>query len=106
MTSHDRQSPGRRQSDKTKFPDSNATGASDPLSGTPGQSGRETHERQAAWLRSKNRAEEATVTESEGMLHVRAHRLFAALGENVRDFAIFLMDVNGLVRFWGEGARL
>jgi PAS domain S-box-containing protein len=34
------------------------------------------------------------------------HRAFAALAENVRDYAIFLMDSDGVVRFWGEGARL
>ena len=31
---------------------------------------------------------------------------FAALAENVRDYAIFLMDADGIIRFWGEGARL
>jgi PAS domain S-box-containing protein len=34
------------------------------------------------------------------------HRAFAALAENVRDYAIFLMDKDGVIRFWGEGARL
>ncbi len=29
-----------------------------------------------------------------------------ALAENVRDYAIFLMDPNGIITFWGEGARL
>ena len=31
---------------------------------------------------------------------------FQALAENVRDYAIFLMDPNGVIVFWGEGARL
>ncbi|HEV2149036.1 MAG TPA: ATP-binding protein [Longimicrobiaceae bacterium] len=31
---------------------------------------------------------------------------FAALAENVRDYAIFLMDPHGIITFWGEGARL
>jgi len=31
---------------------------------------------------------------------------FAALAENVRDYAIFLLDVDGVITFWGEGARL
>jgi PAS domain S-box-containing protein len=31
---------------------------------------------------------------------------FRALAENVRDYAIFLMDRDGVIRFWGEGARL
>ena len=28
------------------------------------------------------------------------------LAENVRDYAIFLMDSNGIIRCWGESARL
>jgi PAS domain S-box-containing protein len=35
-----------------------------------------------------------------------AHRLFTALADNVRDYAIFLMDKDGIIRYWGEGARL
>jgi PAS domain S-box-containing protein len=35
-----------------------------------------------------------------------AVRAFAALAENVRDYAIFLMDPDGVITFWGEGARL
>jgi len=35
-----------------------------------------------------------------------AARAFAALADNVRDYAIFLMDPNGVITFWGEGARL
>ena len=35
-----------------------------------------------------------------------AARAFAALAENVRDYAIFLMDTQGVITFWGEGARL
>jgi PAS domain S-box-containing protein len=31
---------------------------------------------------------------------------FAALAENVRDYAIFLMEPTGVICFWGEGARL
>jgi PAS domain S-box-containing protein len=41
--------------------------------------------------------------------HARASvaaRAFAALAENVRDYAIFLMDPTGVITFWGEGARL
>jgi PAS domain S-box-containing protein len=34
------------------------------------------------------------------------HHAFAPLAENVRDYAIFLMDPDGIIRFWGEGARL
>lgn len=35
-----------------------------------------------------------------------AARAFGALAENVHDYAIFLMDPNGVITFWGEGARL
>ena len=35
-----------------------------------------------------------------------ASRAFASLSENVRDYAIFLMDPNGYITYWGEGARL
>ncbi|HEV7993289.1 MAG TPA: ATP-binding protein [Gemmatimonadaceae bacterium] len=35
-----------------------------------------------------------------------AARAFTALAENVRDYAIFLMDPDGVIIFWGEGARL
>ncbi|HEV2147018.1 MAG TPA: ATP-binding protein [Longimicrobiaceae bacterium] len=32
--------------------------------------------------------------------------MFAALAENVRDYAVFLLDPDGIVIYWGEGARL
>ena len=35
-----------------------------------------------------------------------AARAFAQLAENVRDYAIFLMDPTGRIVFWGEGAHL
>ncbi|HUQ97833.1 MAG TPA: PAS domain-containing sensor histidine kinase [Gemmatimonadaceae bacterium] len=35
-----------------------------------------------------------------------ASRAFAALADNVRDYAIFLMDAEGIIVYWGEGARL
>jgi PAS domain S-box-containing protein len=31
---------------------------------------------------------------------------FAALADNVRDYAVFLMDRDGVITFWGEGAHL
>ena len=36
----------------------------------------------------------------------REARAFVALAENVRDYAIFLMDPSGVITMWGEGARL
>jgi len=35
-----------------------------------------------------------------------ADAAFTALAENVREYAIFLMDPRGVIMFWGEGARL
>ena len=40
-----------------------------------------------------------------GRASAAAHA-FAALAENVRDYAIFLIDPDGVIAFWGEGARL
>jgi PAS domain S-box-containing protein len=39
-------------------------------------------------------------------VRLRAHRLFTTLADNVRDYGIFLMDADGIIRYWGEGARL
>ncbi|HEV7704092.1 MAG TPA: hypothetical protein VGO46_07345, partial [Gemmatimonadaceae bacterium] len=70
---------------------------------------RESQERDAAWRRGRARRRAG----AEGHDHevgradpALVHRAFAALAENVRDYAIFLMDADGIVRFWGEGARL
>jgi PAS domain S-box-containing protein len=35
-----------------------------------------------------------------------ADLVFTLLAENVRDYAIFLADADGIIRCWGEGARL
>jgi PAS domain S-box-containing protein len=95
-------------------PDVNATGAREGLPTTvPGTPGRESREREAAW----RRGEQALAEGAAGAAAPRdpytglaapgvAHRAFAALAENVRDFAIFLMDPDGVITFWGEGARL
>ncbi|HJX28829.1 MAG TPA: histidine kinase dimerization/phospho-acceptor domain-containing protein, partial [Thermoanaerobaculia bacterium] len=73
----------------------------------------ETLEREAAWrrgeLRAKQRAEglEAEHDLSPHLAEERVARLaFAALAENVRDYAIFLTDPQGVITRWGEGARL
>jgi PAS domain S-box-containing protein len=41
--------------------------------------------------------------ELEGL---EADLLYSLVAENVRDYAIFLMDVHGIIRCWGESARL
>ena len=69
----------------------------------------ETDERRAAVERRR----EARRARKEGREPARAHDIplvsfgpFAALSENVRDYAIFLLDTDGVIIYWGEGARL
>ena len=73
----------------------------------------EDREREAAWRRGEARERErATEREPAGDPHAGlaragiAARAFVTLAENVRDYAIFLMDPDGVITFWGEGARL
>jgi PAS domain S-box-containing protein len=90
-------------------PNPNATGAPDPLPGDDrGIPGRETHERRAAWLRGEMPREQGTdlIVPPEDPIALRAPRLLPILSENIRSYAIFLMDVDGIIRYWGEGARL
>lgn len=88
-------------------PDPNATGATEPLPGDrPGLSGRETHERTSALKRGVTPTRARGANEPSRLGGLPGHRVFTALAENVRDYAIFLLDANGIVRYWGEGARL
>jgi PAS domain S-box-containing protein len=86
---------------------SKATGAQEPPPGEPGTSGRESHEREAAYKRAGSRigssAEPHCAPDIAGL---RADLLYTMVAENVRDYAIFLMDRDGIIRCWGEGARL
>jgi PAS domain S-box-containing protein len=73
----------------------------------------EDREREAAWRRGKELERARTLGHEPqrgaytGITPTSiAARAFAALAENVRDYAIFLMDPNGVITFWGEGARL
>ena len=69
----------------------------------------EDRERQVAWRRGEERAhdDDATRGAYTGQASPAvAARAFAALAENTRDYAIFLMDPHGIITFWGEGARL
>jgi len=72
----------------------------------------EDREREAAYRRGEARERER----AEGKWTGRDHsfrresvpatiRAFAALAENVRDYAIFLMNPDGVITYWGEGAR-
>src|SRR3954469_23802556 len=69
----------------------------------------ETEERRAAVKRGR----EARRARREGRTPARPHDTplvalgpFAALSENVRDYAIFLLNTDGAITYWGEGARL
>jgi PAS domain S-box-containing protein len=86
----------------------NATGAPLPLpAGPPGTPGREAHEREAALKRGGSHiAPPSEPLCAPNVPGLRAELLFTLLAENVRDYAIFLLDLNGIIRCWGEGARL
>ena len=67
----------------------------------------ETHEREAAWMRGKMFRESVNNVPQLLKTSVReANPAFAALAENVRDYAIFLMDPDGVIVYWGKGAHL
>ena len=98
-----------------EVPDRNASGAPEGRpSGPRGNADRETREREAAWRRGEERARATAAAGAEAVRDPYtglaapgvAHRAFAALAENVRDYAIFLLNADGIITFWGEGARL
>jgi PAS domain S-box-containing protein len=69
----------------------------------------EEREREQAWRRGKDRARgitDARAADAWRDASATAARAFVALAENVRDYAIFLMNPEGIITFWGEGARL
>jgi PAS domain S-box-containing protein len=81
--------------------------------GEGGASHGEALEREKAWKRGELRARQIAegggdvpklnaALEASGM----AQRAFVALADNVRDYAIFLMNPEGIITYWGEGARL
>ena len=101
--------PERSSNDRGVVIDPNATGAAVPLPAeAPALPPRETHERQAAWLRGHacDTATDVIFAPPDELVALRAHRLFDVLADKIRDCAIFLIDVNGIIRCWGEGARL
>jgi hypothetical protein len=99
---------GTRRLSGTPLPDRNATGAPAPLPGPrPGHPGRELHEREAVPGRSSIFTHGAPPTTARSDLaEMSAYRVFALLADNVRDYAVFLMDPDGIITYWGEGARL
>jgi PAS domain S-box-containing protein len=62
-------------------------------------------EREAALRRGRERRLQAGDASSRHTMWL-VNPAFAALAENVRDYAIFLMDRDGVIAFWGEGAHL
>jgi PAS domain S-box-containing protein len=86
-----------------------ATGAPTPLPpSAPGSPSRERHERAAALARGSGSIV-APSTEpwcAPDVAGLKADLLYTLVAENVRDYAIFLMDVDGIIRCWGESARL
>ncbi len=82
--------------------------ATPPHDGAPT---REEGERVAAWRRGEAQAHDVAGTPvasgaaATGPRAAAVDRAFAAFAENVRDYAIFLMDPTGTITFWGEGAR-
>lgn len=100
-------------------PDPVAPGPAPEATVGPGAaSGRETQERERAWergaaraaLRARKRVEADAPSEAgppaPGVPTIAQQAAFIALAENVRDYAIFLMDADGIITYWGEGARL
>src|SRR5215203_5272511 len=89
-------------------PHPNATGANQPLpTASPGEAGREEHERAAALRRGGSREPEPDYALcAPAVPGLAPELLFTLVAENVRDYAIFLMDCHGIVKCWGEGARL
>jgi PAS domain S-box-containing protein len=89
-------------------PDPDATRAAAPVPSPDVKGpGRETQERQAALARgealSADSPYELCAPELPGLA---ADLLFTLVSENVRDYAIFLMNPNGIIQCWGESARL
>jgi PAS domain S-box-containing protein len=88
--------------------DPNATGAPEPLPDVPPRiPGRESHERKAALNRGGSHAAHLVAPVcAPDLPGLSADLLYTLVAENVRDYAIFLVDVNGIIRCWGESARL
>jgi hypothetical protein len=87
--------------------DPDATGAPEPLPrGPAAPRSREAHEREAALQRGASWTGLPQPLCAPDVPGLEPELLFTLLAESVRDYAIFLIDVNGIIRCWGEGARL
>jgi hypothetical protein len=71
----------------------------------PGQPGRETHEREAALGAATPSPATPSSCARQSFRACARTALETLVAENVRDHAIFLLDVNGIIECWGESAR-
>jgi PAS domain S-box-containing protein len=84
--------------------DSNPTSAN--RGGQQATASAEGREREAAFARGRSGLvppEHPCAPELPGL---DADLIYSLVAENVRDYAIFLVDANGVIRCWGESARL
>ena len=89
--------------------DPDATGSGEPLPQRPAgaASGPESHEREAALERGGSPVATSTGTLcAPNLPGLDSSLLYTLVSENVRDYAIFLLDPNGIITCWGESARL
>ena len=63
-------------------------------------------ERAAARQRGASRRSSSSSLCAPDLPGLDPHLLYSLVADNVRDYAIFLVDTAGIIRCWGEGARL
>src|SRR5215213_9712546 len=66
----------------------------------------EDRERQAVQRRARAALQGAAPGIPVCVENALASHAFVALADNVRDYAVFLMEPSGVICYWGEGARL
>jgi PAS domain S-box-containing protein len=75
----------------------------DPQTKSPTEERREAIQRGRARLQGRAEGDRPAAKRERV---AEADPAFMALAENVRDYAIFLMDSRGVIIYWGEGARI
>jgi PAS domain S-box-containing protein len=87
-------------------------GAAEEQAGAQSGTTAESTERASAWRRAEELARDRLAGEPESPAAAGsappcvAERAFTSLADNVREYAIFLLNREGVITFWGEGARL
>jgi PAS domain S-box-containing protein len=66
----------------------------------------ESREREAAFRREQTAGARGPAACDPDIANLERGELYELVAENVRDYAIFLMDPSGVIKCWGEGARL